>query len=135
MAQHAALLCWVCCIHSNYANDIPHTYYTNSIDITSRLNKISLSTNSRGKLANAKLHLYNNLSKIDIIEELHQREIKFKQSMNKDVLQQLLIKEMMGIQNAPALLVPNIKNQLDLINYEILANEPMHDIAGPGKTL
>ena len=127
--------CWDCCIHSNYANDIPHTYYTNSIDITSRLNKISLSTNSRGKLANAKLHLYNNLSKIDIIEELHQRETKFKQSMNKDVLQQLLTKEMMGIQNAPALLVPNIKNQLDLINYEILANEPMHDIAGHWKNL
>ena len=37
---------------------------------------------------------------------------------------------MKGIQRAPALLVPNISN-VDILNgYEILGNEPMHDIAG-----
>ena len=42
---------------------------------------------------------------------------------------------MKGIQRAPALLVPNIGN-VDILNgYEILGNEPMHDIAGHWKNL
>ena len=127
--------CWDCCIHSDYCNDISHTYYTNSVNIASRLNKISLSTNSLDKLTDGRLHIYSNLSKADIIDELHQRELKFYQHLPKQTLQDLLVKEMKGIQNAPALLVPNLGDKDHLKNYEILGSEGMHDIAGEWKNL
>ena len=41
---------------------------------------------------------------------------------------------MKGIQRAPALFVPN--SNIDILkNYEVLPNEPMHDIAGHWKNL
>ena len=63
------------------------------------------------------------------------RGMSFFQSQTKEFLKKLLVKEMKGIQRAPALLVPNIGN-VDILNgYEILGNEPMHDIAEHWKNL
>ena len=81
------------------------------------------------------MKLYDNLDKVDLIDELYQRSVSFFQSQTKEFLKKWLVKEMKGIQRAPALLVPNIGN-VDILNgYEILGNEPMHDIAGHWKNL
>ena len=70
-------------------------------------------------MKNNSLKLYSNLDKVDLIDELHQCKIKFFQNQTKGSLEKLLVKEMKGIQRGPA-----------LRSYEVLTNEPMHDIAG-----
>ena len=77
-------------------------------------------------MKNNSLKLYSNLDKVDFIEELHQRKIKFFQNQTKGSLEKLLVKEM---QCGPALLFYN--DDMEIIrSYEVLANEPMHDIDG-----
>ena len=95
---------------------------------------VSATTTSQTKLCKGNLKLYENLDKVDLINELYQRGVSFFQSQ-KEFLKKLLVKEIKGIQRTPALLVPNIGN-VDILNgYEILGNEPMHDIAGHWKNL
>ena len=53
----------------------------------------------------------------------------------KKHLEELLTDEMQGIKRTPALLIPNIDNIGIIQKYEILPNEPMHDIAGHWKNL
>ena len=127
--------CWDCCIHAEYCHDISHTFYTPSVNINSRMNTLTATTRSLNMLHNRKLKIYENLSKVDTIDELHQRNISFSQSQIKEFLHKLLKKEVKGIQHVPALLVPNINNVDILNNYEVLPNEPMHDIAGHWKNL
>ena len=79
-------------------------------------------------MKNNSLKLYSNLDKVDLIDELHQRKIKFFQNQTKGSLEKLLVKEMKGIKPGPALLFNN--DDMEIIRtYEVLANEPMHDIA------
>ena len=99
------------------------------------MEKIKSSVRSVDLLRNGKLKLYDNLKKTDIIDELHQRGIKFYSTQNATDLQDLLTEEMKGIKRAPALLIPNIDNTNLLQNYEVLPNEPLHDIAGHWKNL
>ena len=54
------------------------------------------------------------------------RCVSFFQSQTKEFLKKLLVKEIEGIQRAPALLVPNIGNDDILNGYEILGNEPIN---------
>ena len=79
-------------------------------------------------MKNNSLKLYSNPDKVDLIDELHQRKIKFFQNQTKGSLEKLLVKEMKGIQCGPALLFYN--DDMKIRSYEVLANEPMHDIAG-----
>ena len=101
-------LCWDCCIHAEYCHDISHTFYTLSVNINSRMNTLTATTRSVNMLHNRKLKIYENLSKVDIIDVLHQRNISFYQSQTKEFLHNLLKKEVKGIQHVPALLVPKL---------------------------
>ena len=126
---------WDCCIPAEYCHDISHTFYTPSVNINSRMNALTATTRSLNMLHNRKLKIYENLSKVDIVDDLHQRNISFYQNQTKEFLHKLLKKEVKGIQHVLALLVPNINNVDILNNYEVLPNEPMHDIAGHWKNL
>ena len=78
------------------------------------------------------------LSKTEVVEELRQCSIKFTcQSATKE-LQGLLDCEMHGIQRLPAVLFNNHALTLKDINlekYEILKNEPLHDVSNQIKNL
>ena len=91
-------------------------------------------TTSIEKINKNCLKLYDNLDKTDMIDELHQRKVKFNCNDTKAKLGELLIAEMKGIQRAPAVLFYNQDENL-IDDYEILQNEPMHDIAGHLKNL
>ena len=82
--------CWDCCIHADYCNDIPHTFYTSSKDINSRMGIVSATATSQTKLCKGNLKLYENLDKVDLIDELHQRGVSFFQSQTKEFLKKLL---------------------------------------------
>ena len=75
---------------------------------------------------------YENMKKLEIIDELHQRSVKFSSSLPQKDLMSLLQYEMYGIQQLPALLYGYPKKSLGDLNleqYEILPNELLHDIS------
>ena len=90
------------------------------MSIKSRLEKIYSSVRSRDLSRSGKLKLYENLKKVDLIDELHQRNVKFYSTQTVDTLRELLNDEMKGIQRVPALIVPNTDNTHLLDHYEIL---------------
>ena len=72
------------------------------------------------------------MKKLEIIDELHQRSVKFSSSLPQKDLMSLLQYEMYGIQQLPALLYGYPKKSLGDLNleqYEILPNELLHDIS------
>ena len=86
----------------------------------------------RHLLLNSKKTLYNNLKKEEVVQELHERKVSFTCKLSAKDLQELLIKEMYGIQRLPALLFQNPTDNLDqfcLQHYETLNNEPLHDVS------
>ena len=127
--------CWDCGIYKDQSMSICQTFYSQSMDIASRMNLLSACERSQKMVKDGKLKVFENIKKGHLIDELHQRGVKFFSTQKKDVLLQKLENEVKGIQNAPALLIPNIDNGHLLESYEILANEPMHDIAGHWKNL
>ena len=78
------------------------------------------------------MKLYSNLKKDKVVQEIRERKVSFAcKSSAKDLLE-LLIKEMHGILRLPALLFQNRTDNLDelfLQHYEILNNEPLHDVS------
>ena len=82
--------------------------------------------------------IFNNLQKQQIIDELHARDVKFNCTATKKSLQTKLEQEVKGIQRVPAIIFENPLadcNKFNLINYEILGTEPLHDINGHIKNL
>ena len=76
--------------------------------------------------------LYSNIKKDEVVQELHERKVSFTCKSSAKDLQELLIKEMHGIWRLPALLFQNPTDNLDelfLQHYEILNNEPLHDVS------
>ena len=53
------------------------------------MNTLTATTRSLNILHNRKLKIYENLSKVDIVDELHQRNISFYQSQTKEFLHKL----------------------------------------------
>ena len=94
--------CWDCGIFAEKSDDITHAYYNDSQPIQSRLDKIKETSTSQDKIINNPLKLNTNHNTIDLIDELHQRKIKFFQNQTKDSLSTLLVKEMKGIKRGPA---------------------------------
>ena len=93
---------------------------------------MKFTTNSVSHLERKSLKLYDNLRKPDIIDELHQRKVKFTSSLSQKELMDLLLHEMHGIHRLPSLLYDyshqDLK-ELNLSQYEILPTEPLHDIS------
>ena len=81
---------------------------------------------------------FNNLTKDEIIQELHERQVKFYQSNLKQNLQTKLEAEVQGKHRVPAILFQNPSKTLadmNLENYECFGCEPLHCIAGHIKNL
>ena len=85
--------CWDCGIYAEKCDDITYAYYTDSQSIQSKLDKIKKPTTSQEQMKNTYLILYSNLDKVDLIDELRQRKIKFFHNQTKGSLEKLLVKK------------------------------------------
>ena len=86
------------------------------------------SHNCREKIKAGQTKLFSNLKKHQIIDELHQRGLKFFMDSPKNVLEDKLKTEMHGIQRFPSLMQVEPGMISEIPNYEILPCEPLHDI-------
>ena len=73
------------------------------MSLQDRIEKVKSTTMSQIKLQKQQLKLYERLSKTEIIDELHQRAVKFTSTLTKKDLMDILSYEMHGIQRLPAL--------------------------------
>ena len=84
------------------------------------------------------LSITANISKPDLVGELHERKVEFRMDEKKDRLVQKLESELAGIHHVPALLFGSTTlnlQQYGLEKYEILPVEPLHTITGHTKNL
>ena len=102
------------------------------MSLQDRIEKVKSTTISQIKLKKQQLKLYDKLIKTEIIDEPRQRAVKFIFTLTKRDLMDILSYEMHGIQRLPALWCdyPNHSiEELNLSHYEILPNEPLHDVS------
>ena len=130
--------CHGCPVNSHTAKNFTHSFSCRSISLKERVDAILTSVQSKDKIKAGKVKLYSALSKGEIITELHQRGVRFTAQSNKQHLESLLEVEMHGIQRLPALMFnePFVSlEDLNLDKYEILVNEPLHDISNHIKNI
>ena len=89
--------CIACPIHANNVKSIASSFRKKVLSIQDRVEKVKSTTNSVSRLERKSLKLYDNLKKPDIIDELHQRKVKFTSSLSQAQLMDLLLYEMHGI--------------------------------------
>ena len=80
----------------------------------------------------------DNLRKLDIIDKLHQRKVKFTSSLPQKELMELLLYELHGIRRLPSLLYDYPHQNLEEVNlsqYEKLQTEPLHAISNHIKSI
>ena len=97
-----------------------------------------MSQASKEKSNSHQLKLFYNLTKDAIVQELHERNVKFTCTSSAKDLNALLENEVHGIQRVPALMYNNPLDTLESLNlskYEILFTEPLHDISNHIKNL
>ena len=123
--------CWICPANFNSRKNSKLEYLLPlpQLDLHDRSKKILASEASQKRIATGQTKLYAKLKVHEIIEELHQRGIKYSIDHNKDVLSAKLVSEMHGMQRLPLLVNPDLSIlESFLSNYEILGCEPLHDI-------
>ena len=130
--------CHGCSIDINCAKSIPHSFKRKTISLNDRIVKIHSSIPSEDRLRrNDTIKLCNKLDLPNLIDEHQQRNLSTPQLM-KQHLQSSLDIEMHGIQSMPDLLFNNPLSSLktsNLTKYEILVNEPLHDISNHMKNI
>ena len=130
--------CHGCCINCNCAKSLPHSFKCDTLSLSDRINKIHANTSSQDRLQNnAIIKPFDHLSLPELIDEHQRRKIQTP-SLNKQSLQTSLDMEMHGIQRMLVLLFPKPFAKLEDINlgkYEILINEPLHDISNHIKNI
>ena len=103
-----------------------------------RITKVFVTNSAIDRSKNVCTKIFNNLQKHQTIDELHARDVTFTCTATKKSLQTKLEQEVKGIQRVPAIIFENPLadcNKFNLINYEILGTEPLHDINGHIKNL
>ena len=100
-----------------------------------RIRKVLATNSAIDRSKNFCTKIFNNLQKHQIIYELHARDVtattKITCTVTKKSLQTKLAQEVKGIQRVPAIIFENPLadcNKFNLINYEILGTEPLHDV-------
>ena len=103
--------------------NVAHSFNCKTIALKERVDLVMKTVASQDRIKQGKVKLYNELSKADIISELHQREVQFTSQSNKQHLESLLEVEMHGVQCLLSLMFnkPFVSlEDLNLDNYEIL---------------
>ena len=103
------------------------------MSIKERIGKVKITTISVSLLQKITIELYENMKKyIEIVDELHQRSVKFSSNLPQRELMSLLQYEMHSIKQLTAILCVYLRKNLEGLNleqYEILPNESLHDIS------
>ena len=103
------------------------------MSIKERIGKVKITTISVSLLQKNTIELYENMKKyIEIVDELHQRSVKFSSNLPQSELMSLLQYEMHSIKQLTAILCGYPKKNLEGLNleqYEILPHEPLHDLS------
>ena len=116
-------------------------YHTSKLPYMSLQNRIDhfLVSQASKEISNSRqLKLFDNLTKDAIVQELHERNVKFTCTSSAKDLNALLENEVHGVQRVPALMYNNPLDtlaSLNLLKYEILLTEPLHDISNQTKNL
>ena len=129
--------CTGCSIKSEDVNNLKLNN-SSYISLHDRIKKVTVTSLSRLNLQKGKLKLYDCLDKADVITELHERGITFRSDAPLADLRTKLTINMHGIQRLPSLLYDNPSQSLDELQlqaYEILCNEPLHDVSNHIKNL
>ena len=124
--------CWQCPLNAQLLPNIVHSLSLLVLSLQDRINIVRATSISKNKINRKEVNLYKNLKKHELVQELHERNISFTCTSNQKELQDLLNKQMHDIKRLPSLLYNNPNadlKELNLEQYEILNNEPLHDIS------
>ncbi|XP_057299871.1 uncharacterized protein LOC130630393 [Hydractinia symbiolongicarpus] len=124
--------CHSCSVHADCVSSLVHTFKQQHLSLQDRVSHALSSVESCNKLKSGAVKLHNGLKKHELINELHQRKIKFSCDLPTKELNNLLQEEMHGIQRLPALMFGKSHRSLSELNlegYEILNNEPLRDVS------
>ena len=125
--------CWQCPLFAPLSQSLVHAMSLPYLLLSDIISKVCSSQSSVSKFFKKNLvKLYSNLKKDEVGQELHERNVSFTCKLSVKDLQELFIKEMHGIQRLTALFFQNPTDNLDelfLQHYEILNNEPLHDVS------
>ena len=130
--------CFLCSLHADCSKSMIHCANLESFSLQYRLNKLQESFETINKIKNMSTNYFSKLKKHEIINELHQRGVKFISGSNVEILRVKLEEEMHGIHRTPALLFSRPETTIAdscLGNYEILFTEPLHDVSNHIKNL
>ena len=130
--------CFICKIKACFNKSLFYALNLPYISLQDRIDKIRCSESTKLQIRKNNVHYFSNLKKDDIKCELIDRKVKFNLDAPVKNLRELLIDEMYGIQRLPALMFtkPNASlKELNLERYEILNNEPLHDLSNHVKNL
>ena len=92
----------VCPVHADHAKNTASSNIKKAMSIRERFEKVKITTTSVSRLEKNTTKLYKNMKK-KIIDELHQRSVKFSSNLPQKELMSLLQSEMHGIQRLSAL--------------------------------
>ena len=121
--------CSTCNVHCDMTYEIDHVLNKKPISLQMRQDCILQGAVARRHSLQMKAKPLQGLTKQQLEEELTSRHVY--EGKTKQDLQDLLTKEMHGIQRVPALITNNPEKNLQdfgLGDYEILPVEPLHDI-------
>ena len=130
--------CFSCKVHATCSSSLVHTSKLDYISLTERIDKVLETETSKIKLHGGCIKLYDNIKRGDVVSELHGRAVKFSCHVPVKKLNDLLTEEMHGIQRLPSLLFGNHTKtlmELNIQQYEVMNNEPLHDISNHIKNL
>ena len=94
--------CWSCLLKAHRSNDIAHVFNLNYISIKKHKEIALGSTQSQEGATKLKLNHFSQLSKGEIINELHERGIQFISTSSKNDLEAILFNTLRGIHRVPS---------------------------------
>ena len=89
---------WICPANFDSASNLSYVLGLPHQDLHDRMQHVMKTVSSKEKIREGRTKLYSNLRKHEIIDELHQRDIKFSIDNKKKILEEKLKSEMHGIQ-------------------------------------
>ena len=109
-------------------SDYCKTTYMEIESLSDRHNHILSSSTARRYAENQKPLVPKIMKKHEIIDELNERRIAFKQGQRKEELVELLEREYHGIRKVPAVLQFKVDSKENIDNYKVLPCEPLHAV-------
>ena len=92
-----------CIIEGNFSANLRYTLHSKSLSLQGRINKVTETESTLQRISRVDVKLFHKLKKDEIIDELHQRKVKFLCNLNGKDLLTTLEHEKHGIQHLHAI--------------------------------